>query len=108
MVTPFSGEGAKRFADGLESFLQEARTLARFDGSPNIVGVRDFFTENGTAYLVMNYLEGITLKQYLVRSGGKPCPQQDARNPAAGHGRPAHRCTPRACCTGTSAPTTSS
>ena len=74
MVTPFSGEGAKRFADGLESFLQEARTLARFDGSPNIVGVRDFFTENGTAYLVMNYLEGITLKQYLVRSGGKPVP----------------------------------
>lgn len=74
MVTPFSGEGAKRFADGLESFLQEARTLARFDGTPNIVGVRDFFTENGTAYLVMNYLEGITLKQYLVRSGGKPVP----------------------------------
>lgn len=74
MVVPFSGDGAKRFADGLESFLQEARTLARFDGSPNIVGVRDFFTENGTAYLVMNYLEGITLKQYLVRSGGKPVP----------------------------------
>ena len=74
MVVPISGDGAKRFADGLESFLQEARTLARFDGSPNIVGVRDFFTENGTAYLVMNYLEGITLKQYLVRSGGKPVP----------------------------------
>lgn len=73
-VTPYSGEGGKRFTEGLESFLQEARTLARFDGSPNIVGVRDFFTENGTAYLVMNYLEGITLKQYLVRSGGKPVP----------------------------------
>ena len=57
-----------------EQSRQEARTLARFDGSPNIVGVRDFFTENGTAYLVMNYLEGITLKQYLVRSGGKPVP----------------------------------
>lgn len=74
LVVPYTGEGGKRFTDGLESFLQEARTLARFDGSPNIVGVRDFFTENGTAYLVMNYLEGITLKQYLVRSGGKPVP----------------------------------
>lgn len=74
MVLPYSGDGTKRFAEGLESFLQEARTLARFDGSQNIVGVRDFFTENGTAYLVMNYLEGITLKQYLVRSGGKPVP----------------------------------
>ena len=74
LVVPYTGEGGKRFTDGLESFLQEARTLARFDGAPNIVGVRDFFTENGTAYLVMNYLEGITLKQYLVRSGGKPVP----------------------------------
>lgn len=74
VVTPYSGQGGTRFTEGLESFLQEARTLARFDGAPNIVGVRDFFTENGTAYLVMNYLEGITLKQYLVRSGGKPVP----------------------------------
>ncbi|GEM_PF-3011659 len=73
-VVPFSGVGEQRFRAGLESFLQEARTLARFDGSPNIVGVRDFFTENGTAYLVMTYLEGITLKQYLVRSGGHPIP----------------------------------
>lgn len=73
-VTPFTGEGEKRFRQGLESFLQEARTLARFDGQPGIVGVRDFFTENGTAYLVMNYLEGITLKDVLVKSGGQPMP----------------------------------
>ena len=73
-VTPFSGEGEKRFNQGLESFLQEARTLARFDGQPGIVGVRDFFTENNTAYLVMNYLEGITLKDVLVGRGGKPMP----------------------------------
>ncbi len=73
-VTPFSGEGEQRFNQGLESFLQEARTLARFDGQPGIVGVRDFFTENNTAYLVMNYLEGITLKDVLVGRAGKPMP----------------------------------
>lgn len=73
-VVPFTGEGEKRFKQGLESFLQEARTLAVFDGQPGIVGVRDFFTENGTAYLVMNYLEGITLKDVLVKSGGAPMP----------------------------------
>jgi serine/threonine protein kinase len=73
-VVPFTGEGEKRFRQGLESFLQEARILARFDGQAGIVGVRDFFTENGTAYLVMNYLEGITLKDVLVKPGGPPMP----------------------------------
>ncbi|MDR3085694.1 MAG: serine/threonine protein kinase, partial [Christensenellaceae bacterium] len=73
-VVPFTGEGEKRFRQGLESFLQEARILARFDGQAGIVGVRDFFTENGTAYLVMNYLEGITLKDVLVKPGGSPMP----------------------------------
>ncbi len=73
-VTPFSGEGAKRFQMGLESFLQEARNLARLDGQPGVVGVRDFFTENNTAYLVMNYLEGITLKDVLVGRKGQPMP----------------------------------
>lgn len=74
-ITPFTGEGEKRFRQGLESFLQEARILARFDGQPGIVGVRDFFTENDTAYLVMNYLEGITLRDVLVGSGA-PMPYE--------------------------------
>lgn len=65
-VLPFSGEEKeKQFAYGVDKFLEEARTLAQFDGHPNIVGVRDFFTENNTAYLVMNYLSGQNLKDYL-------------------------------------------
>lgn len=58
-----------QFEYGLEKFLQEAQTLAQFEGHPNIVSVRDFFRENDTAYLVMSYVEGITLKEHLALSG---------------------------------------
>jgi serine/threonine protein kinase len=55
----------------MEKFLEEARILARFEGQPNIVSVRDFFEENGTAYMVMTYLEGRTLQKYLEEQGGR-------------------------------------
>ncbi|WP_428354307.1 protein kinase domain-containing protein [Methyloprofundus sp.] len=48
------------FKYGLDSFLQEARTLAQFE-HPNIVKVIRFFKANGTAYIVMEYIEGQTL-----------------------------------------------
>jgi serine/threonine protein kinase len=53
------------FNYGLENFLEEARTLARFNEHPNIVSVKDFFKANGKAYLVMNHIEGVTLKGFL-------------------------------------------
>ncbi|CBS86474.1 protein of unknown function; putative kinase domain [Azospirillum lipoferum 4B] len=70
-VSPFSDEHAETFADGLAKFLEEARTLARLRDVREIVGVQDFFEENGTAYLVMELLEGRTMKRYLADSGGR-------------------------------------
>jgi len=70
-VSPFSDEHAETFTAGLEKFLEEARTLARLRDVREIVGVQDFFEENGTAYLVMELLEGRTMKKYLVDSGGR-------------------------------------
>lgn len=64
-----SGGAAEDFAWGLERFLDEARTLARFEGHPNIVRVSHIIEENGTAYMVMNYHEGETLDQRLERQG---------------------------------------
>lgn len=58
------------FQKGMEKFLEEARTLARFESHPNIVSVKDFFEENGTAYMVMAYLEGKTLLKHLEEKGG--------------------------------------
>jgi len=54
-----------------QRFLQEARTASRLR-HPNVASILDFFTDaNGTAYLVMEYIEGVTLKQ-LLEKGGPP------------------------------------
>lgn len=71
MISVVSGSLGHNYSYGLEKFLQEARTLAQFEGHPNIVSVRDYFQANGTAYFVMSYVEGLTLQQYLNNSGGK-------------------------------------
>lgn len=63
-------EGRKDFFEkGRERFLQEARILARFSGEAGVVDVRDFFEENNTAYIIMEYLEGQDLKSYLSQRG---------------------------------------
>ena len=59
------------FEEGREKFINEARTIAKFRGLPEIVGIIEFFRENQTAYIVMEYLDGQTLKQYLRANGGK-------------------------------------
>ena len=56
------------FAFGMEKFLSEAKMLARFRHS-NIVRIMNFFQENNTAYLVMEYLEGESLSEYLSKVG---------------------------------------
>ena len=69
-VRAFAG-GETDFEKGKEKFLTEARTLARFSEYPGVVSVKDCFGANGTAYMVMQYLDGTDLKQYLNRYGGK-------------------------------------
>ena len=60
-----------RYRWGLERFIQEARTLARFD-HPNIVRVLSVFEFNNTAYIVMRFEEGGTLAAMLDRRGTLP------------------------------------
>ena len=70
-VRSYSENTRTFFEEGREKFINEARTIAKFRELPEIVGVIDFFRENQTAYIVMEYLDGQTLKQYLKANGGK-------------------------------------
>lgn len=58
------------FARGLDSFIDEAQHLARFN-HPHIVRVSHFFQANATAYMVMDYLHGETLERHLEQQGGR-------------------------------------
>ena len=55
----------ENYDKGKERFLKEAQTMAMFSKDKGIVKALDFFEINNTAYIVMEYLEGVTLKQYL-------------------------------------------
>ena len=68
-VSIFSGDKAEQFHGGIEKFVDEAKRLARFRGTPGVTEVYDVVIENNTAYIVMEYLEGETLKRYLEREG---------------------------------------
>ena len=72
-----STEQAEDYRFGLEQFLAEAQTLAQFMGLEPIVRVYSAFEENGTAYFVMEYLEGKSLGGYL-KSLGRPLHEQEA------------------------------
>jgi serine/threonine protein kinase len=59
------------FQYGLTKFVEEGQNLARFRDYPGIVSLLEFFEANGTAYIIMAYMEGMTFKQYLETQGGK-------------------------------------
>ena len=64
-------DNTAQFQKGLNSFLEEANGLARFNNTDKIVNVYDFFEQNGTAYIVMEYLRGKPLSRYAKDHGGK-------------------------------------
>ena len=68
-VRLYSDKGREEFNKGLERFIDEAKSTAKFSKHPNIVNVFDFFEENGTAYIVMEFLDGISLKKFIKENG---------------------------------------
>ena len=70
-VVPQSSTDAQDYHWGLTRFLDEARTLARFD-HPHLNKVYRFFESNGTAYMVLEYVEGETLADRLTRERQLP------------------------------------
>ena len=70
-VMAYSSFNKDSFSFGKEQFLKEAKTLSQFSNHPNIVKIYKFFEENGTAYFVMEYLKGDSLKGYVRKKGGR-------------------------------------
>lgn len=68
-VIPNSEKNAEQFNTGAEKFFDEAELVRRFNGNPNIVSIYECFYENNTAYYVMEYLDGITLENYVEKYG---------------------------------------
>lgn len=69
-VQSISGQMRVHYKAGLEKYENEARCLMRLKGTPGIVDILAFFHENATAYIVMEFIEGVTLRQYLASNNG--------------------------------------
>lgn len=72
MVTVYEDEKHEQFQSGITKFMDEAKRLAKFQDSAGIVHIYDSFFENETAYIVMEYIEGETVKEKLEREGKIP------------------------------------
>lgn len=69
-VIPVDQKAESFLTKGVNLFFKEALVLANFSSHPNIVNVYHFFRENNTAYIVMEYVNGKSLKDYLQARGG--------------------------------------
>ncbi len=65
----FSGEKEREYKRRMGRFLEEARNLAMFSDEKSIVNVFDYFEENATAYIIMEYVDAPLLKDYLKEKG---------------------------------------
>jgi serine/threonine protein kinase len=74
VVRALSEDEQEMFGRGLEDFIEEGRRLIKCR-HPNVVQVEDFFEEYGTAYLVMECVEGTTLGQRIGKDGALDAPQ---------------------------------
>lgn len=66
----YESEKKNDYNDYLKKFWQEAKCLSQFNQVAGVVSVLDFFYENNTAYIVMQHIDGISVKKY-VREHGK-------------------------------------
>lgn len=71
----YEGKAGEAYQEGLKRCIKEVKSLSKFHDLTGVVSIHDFFYANGTAYIIMEYLRGITLKEY-VKKHGKIRPDQ--------------------------------
>lgn len=69
LVEPMTSFQKESFDTGLSNFINEANTISKFHECSEIIGVYDVFRQNGTAYYVMEYCNGISLMEYVEKYG---------------------------------------
>ncbi len=69
----FGGEKKEQFEAGKKKFIDDARLLSKYEKEPGLVSVYDSFEENNTAYMVMEFLEGEKLSDYIEKRGAVSC-----------------------------------
>lgn len=77
-VSVSNSDNLTMFAEQLNKFKKEARRIRKLH-NPHIVAVHDLFEENGTAYYVMDYVDGESLVERLKRLG-RPLDEQEVRD----------------------------
>ena len=68
-INIFDGRSKDLYEQGLQRYVKEAKNLSKFHYFQGIVSVRDFFYANATAYIVMEYIDGITMKEHMKKVG---------------------------------------
>ncbi len=68
-VIPFDGDNGNIYARGLERFAQEAKVLKKLTKLSHVVKVYDYFLQNNTGYLIMEYVPGMTLRKVVQEKG---------------------------------------
>lgn len=69
-IQPHSPDTKGQFEHHMEKFMDEARAIAKFNHEPGIVSVQDVLEKNNTVYIIMHYVNGITLEEYVKSHGG--------------------------------------
>lgn len=77
-VRAISPAAQEPYEFGIERFLEEARSTKKLGGNPNLISVETMFRDNGTAYLVTEFLEGSSLEEFLARRN-QPIPLETAQ-----------------------------
>ena len=67
-----SESARERYRAGLLKCMNEAKSLAKLDDIPGIVRVMEYFQENDTVYIIMEFVEGVTLVSWLKRLPQRP------------------------------------
>ncbi len=71
-ISVYQGDATAQYGAGLTRFVEEAQTLAQFNGIQGVVDIYDSFASNNSAYIIMQFIKGKDVKRILQEEGTLP------------------------------------